>query len=54
MTKKEYKKPVMKVVGIQQQGIICASNNGMNTSLQSEEVSSAWSRDNSGWDDEEE
>ena len=53
MTKKEYLKPVMKVVGIQQQDIICASN-GMNTSLQSQEVSSAWSRDNSGWDDEEE
>ena len=54
MTKKEYLKPVMTVVRIQQQGIICASPNGMNTSLQSEEVSSAWSRDNSGWDDEEE
>ena len=53
MTKKEYNKPVMKVVGIQQQDIICASNNGMNTSLQSETVSSAWSREGDGdWDDE--
>ena len=54
MTKKEYLKPVMTVVRIQQQGIICASTKGMNTSLQSEEVSSAWSRSNSDWDDEEE
>ena len=54
MTKKAYMKPAMNVVKIQQRHIICASQEGMNTSLQSTEVSSAWSRDNSGWDDDEE
>ena len=56
MTKKAYMKPVMNVVKIQQRHIICASldGNGMNTKLQSEEVSNAWSRGNSGWDDDEE
>ena len=52
MTKKAYVKPVMNVVKIQQQHIICASQEGMNTSLQSTEVGSAWSR-GSDWDDEE-
>ena len=47
MTKKAYMKPAMNVVKIQQQRVICAS-------LQSEEVDSAWSRGNSGWDDDEE
>ena len=56
MTKKAYMKPVMNVVKIQQRHIICASQDqyGMNKSLQSTEVSSAWSRRNSGWDDDEE
>ena len=55
MTKNAYMKPAMNVVRIQQQHIICASKdaNGMNTKLQSTEVSSSWSRSDSGWDDEE-
>ena len=55
MTKKVYMKPATNVVKIQQQRVICASldANGMNTKVQSEEVSSAWSRGGSGWDDEE-
>ena len=54
MIKKEYMKPTLKVVKIQQQRVICASQYGMNTKVQSEEVGSAWSRGNSGWDDDEE
>ena len=54
MTKKAYMKPTMNVVKIQQQRVICASNGGMNTKLQGSEVGSAWSRSNSGWDDDEE
>ena len=54
MTKKAYMKPAMRVVRIQQQHIICASQEGMNTKLQNSEVGSAWSRGNSGWDDDEE
>ena len=54
MTKKAYMKPATNVVKIQQQHVICASDNyGVSKSLQGEEVSSAWSRGNSGWDDEE-
>ena len=53
MTKKAYMKPAMNVVRIQQQHIICASQEGMNTSLQSTEVGSAWSR-GGGWDDDDE
>jgi hypothetical protein len=51
MTKKEYMKPAMNVVMVQQRHIICAS---YNNSLQNEEVSSAWSRGNDDWDDEDE
>ncbi len=54
MTKKEYMKPTMIVVKIQQQRVICASQYGMNTLPQSDEVDEAWSRGNSGWDDDEE
>ena len=54
MIKKEYMKPTLKVVKIQQQRVICASQYGMNTLPQSEEVGSAWSRGYSGWDDDEE
>lgn len=56
MTKKAYMKPTMNVVKIQQQHVICASENyGMNTKLQSTEtVGSAWSRSNRGWSDDEE
>ena len=45
MTKKEYMKPTMEVVKIQQQRVICASQYGMNTKVQSnseDEVDSAW------------
>ena len=52
--KKAYMKPAMNVVRIQQQRVICGSQYGMNTKVQSEEVSSAWSRGGSGWDDDEE
>ena len=54
MKKKADTKPAMKVVKIQQQRVICASQYGMNTLPQSEEVGSAWSRGYSGWDDDEE
>ena len=57
MTKKAYMKPAMNVVKIQQRACILSGSldaNGMNKSLQNEEVSSAWSRGNSGWDDDEE
>jgi hypothetical protein len=51
-------KPAMNVERIQQQHIICASQDqyGMNKSLQSEEtVDAAWSRQGGSiWDDEEE
>ena len=53
MTKKAYMKPATNVVKIQQQRVICASQYGMDTKVQSEEVDNAWSRGNSGWDDEE-
>lgn len=53
MTKKNYMKPAVQVVSIQQQHIICASTNGMNNTLQSSEVNSAWSRSSNGFDDEE-
>ena len=55
MTKKAYMKPAMNVVKIRQQRVICASydTNGMNKSLQNEEVSSAWSREHKNvWDDD--
>ena len=54
MTKKAYMKPAMNVVRIQQRHIICASQEGMNTKLQNETVTDAWSRGNGGWDDDEE
>ena len=54
MTKKAYMKPATNVVKIQQQRVICASQYGMNTKVQSEEVGSAWSRSNRGWSDDEE
>ena len=57
MTKKAYMKPTMEVENIEQCESILAGSldaNGMNKSLQNEEVSSAWSRGNSGWDDDEE
>jgi hypothetical protein len=56
MTKKEYMKPTMNVVRIQNKSQILAGSldaNGMNKSLQSEEVGSAWSRGSNGWDDDE-
>ena len=54
MTKKAYMKPVMNVVRIQQRAsILGASEYGMNSKLQGDEVNSAWSRGNGGWDDEE-
>ena len=57
MTKKEYMKPVMNVVMIQQQHIVCASldDNKMNKNLQDEEVEEGWSRrQRNVWDEEEE
>ena len=54
MTKKAYMKPTTNVVKIQQQRVICASQYGMNTKVQSGEVGSAWSRGNRGWSDDEE
>ena len=55
MTKKAYMKPTMNVVKIQQQHVICASEYGMNKSLQTEQtVDKAWSRSNRGWSDDEE
>ena len=53
MTKKNYMKPATQVVSIQQQHVICASNHGMNNTLQSTEVNDAWSRSSNGFDDEE-
>ena len=53
MTKKTYMKPALQVVKLQQQHIICGSSNGMNNTLQSTEVGSAWSRSSKGFDDEE-
>ena len=54
MNKKEYIQPTMTVVGIHQQHIICTSTDayGMNKSLQSTEVESAWSRSSNMDDDE--
>ncbi len=43
----------MQVVKLQQQHIICASNFGVNNSLQQTTVSSAWSRSSNDFDDEE-
>ena len=56
MTKKAYMKPAMNLVKIQQRAsILGASEYGMNSKLQGEEVSNAWSRrGNSVWDDDEE
>jgi len=57
MTKKAYMKPTMKVVKIQQRACILSGSvdgNNMNTKLQGSEVSSAWSRGDKGWSDEEE
>ena len=55
MTKKAYMKPATNVVKIQQQRVICASQDGMNTKVQSEEVDNAWSRKHKDvWDDDEE
>ena len=52
MKNKVYLMPVTRGVMVQH-NIICASSNGLNTTLQSEEVSSAWSREGDGdWDDE--
>ena len=45
MTKKEYMKPKMEVVKIQQQRQILAGSvdaNGMNTDLQDEDVNGGW------------
>ena len=59
--KKEYINPTMQMVNLQHQHIICQSTNayGMNISLQSEDVESAWTKENNGpgsssgvWDDE--
>ena len=47
MTKKEYMKPEIEVVKIQQQSQILAGSidaNGMNTDLQNEEVTEGWAR----------
>ena len=52
--KKAYMQPATTVVKIQQQRVICISNGGMNTKLQGEQVTDAWSRGNGGWDDDEE
>ena len=52
MTKKAYMKPAMNVVKIQQRAsILTASNNdGVNSTLQEEEVTSAWTKRNSDYD----
>ena len=43
MSKKEYLKPTMEVVKIQQQSqILAGSQEGMNTQLQNDEVDEAW------------
>ena len=43
MTKKEYMKPTMKVVKIQQQSqILAGSSYGMKTELSNDEVEDAW------------
>ena len=53
MTKKAYMQPVTNVVKIQQQRVICASQYGMNTEVQSDEVDKAWSREHKNvWDDD--
>ena len=53
MTKKAYMKPATNVVKIQQQRVICASQDGMNTKVQSEEVDNAWSRKHKNvWDED--
>ena len=53
MTKKEYMKPAMTVVKIQQQNIICGTTQGLQDTLQGTTVTGAWGREDSGWDDEE-
>ena len=54
MTKKNYMKPTMKVVKIQQRvSILNASNYGLSKSLNSTQVGSAWSRGNRDWSDDE-
>ena len=54
MTKKAYMQPATNVVKIQQQRVICASQYGMNTKVQSEEVDNAWSREHKDvWDEDE-
>ena len=54
MTKKEYLKPTMNVVKIQQENIICGTTQGLNNQLQSgSTVTSAWGRGGSAWDDDE-
>ena len=48
MTKKEYMKPEMEVVKIQQQCQILAGSvdaNGMNTGLQDDEMTEGWARE---------
>ena len=51
MTKKAYMKPATNVVKIQQQRVICASQDGMNKKVQSEEVNNAWAQSRrSIWD----
>ena len=52
--KKNYMKPEMEVVKIQQQGQILAGSidaNGMNTDLQNEEVTEGWAREFAESDD---
>ena len=54
MTKKAYMKPATNVVKIQQQRVICASQYGMNTKVQDEEVDNTWSRRHKDvWDEDE-
>lgn len=53
MTKKNYMKPATQIVRIQHQHMICVSTNGMNNTLQSTTVTSAWSRRSNNFDDEE-
>lgn len=55
MTKKNYMKPTMEVVKIQQDAcILNASNYGLSNGLNITEVSSAWSRGDVDWSDDEE
>ena len=60
MTKKDYKKPALRVVRLQHQGIICASevNRTSNNAGLNEEIlggsGTARARSFGGWDDEDE